>query len=676
MDRLRKVRLTRQQLAFGLTIALIAVAEAVFLLVRVPLDTAYEVPSWHVQAGTSAVLVGIAYAMRRRPGVTAAILAFAGALLAQPLDSAWNASASLALFADPPTGPRPIFWLSSLQVLAHTTLPATIGALYATARDRSLGRWTSGGIWLLVAGTVFAAVARGAFEGSIWPPDSSDPWWYQGDSLAARFDDQLVLMLIGSLALLGALRRDARRHISSSAAPGPSPRKVNGPSRAIVIAIVGGAILWVPASLAFLSRPGSEDLFADDVTRFVALPVLLLLVGLVVSRWSRMTAWLAVSAAFQTTGALVFYRAIGEYVSVVPADATGAAAAGPPLFVTLVVVGALVEVLAFGAIALSLEAVTDDGSAPASRARTWAVRGAIAGIALQAWFISVGIATSGIPWGYELTLMPIYPVGFVVLGLGLWRRLVPAVAEAENVATRPFQPLRYLETAVSEAISGGAEHRRRAVETERARLASTLHAEFLPNLERLASQNAAGATREEVTERLQELQDEVRRMMAERRLVVLEEFGIVEALEWLVAQAEERGSFEVELAVDDASTTERPPREVERAAFRIAQLAVENAIQHAGPSRLRLHVLARRDRLTIAVADDGTWVAPSPTDRRRDHVGIADMRSEADHVRGAVEVTPSRGGGTTVQFGWPAVAPTPAPARTPAPPTPASGTAG
>lgn len=143
--------------------------------------------------------------------------------------------------------------------------------------------------------------------------------------------------------------------------------------------------------------------------------------------------------------------------------------------------------------------------------------------------------------------------------------------------------------------------------------------------------------------------------MAERRLVILEEFGLIEAIEWLLGRAEERQSLEVNLSVDDRTTAERPPREVERAAFRIAQLAVENALQHAAPKRLVLDVLARADAVRLSVADDGRGLATATGDPGRDRFGIADMRSQAAQVRGDIQVVAPPAGGTTVTFAWPAI---------------------
>jgi signal transduction histidine kinase len=665
----------RERLQFALAIGIVGAAAIVYIAPRVPDDDDLSaLLESRLDAALAAAIIGIAFLLRSRPGLMTIALASASALLERGLESAWLASASVAQFAEwarPGAGIEPEYVLSSLPVLARSTVPAAILALYATAPERRLGRWFRPIAWLLVAGTALVAVARPFFEASIWPPDMNDPWWYTVDNLVIRdFDNLLPLLVITVVAIVGALRDEAHRYVApAAAAVAAGARRAFVPSRALLTGIGAVLVVWVFAALLFANRPVSPNMevHVEDDARATWLPVLLILIGFVVSRWSVVPAWLALAGALQVASALVFFRAVTEYVLLVPPGLANEHVSPSPLVVALLLAGVFVQIGAFATAAPAVRFAIEEGLADGRWLRTWAIRGAAVGFAIDTWYVAKGLILGGFPWSIEIILLPAYPLFVIVLGLWAWRRLVPAVAEAEAVATRPFQVLRYLETVISEAISGGAEQRRRAVEAERARLASTLHAEFLPNLERLATRTAAGAPPEEVRERLRELQDDVRRLMAERRLVILEEFGIVEALEWLIAQAEERVSFAVELTVDDASTADRPPREVERAAFRIAQLAVENAIQHAGPSRLVLSVVSRSDRLAITVADDGHWVAPSTSDRRRDHVGLADMRSEADHVRAAVEVLVPHGGGTTVHFAWPAASPLPAGTPTSAP---------
>ncbi len=157
-----------------------------------------------------------------------------------------------------------------------------------------------------------------------------------------------------------------------------------------------------------------------------------------------------------------------------------------------------------------------------------------------------------------------------------------------------------------------------------------------------------------LADRLRDLERDMRGIVAERRLVILEEFGIVQALEWLAERAEDRAPVVVELTVQPGVGEERPPREVERAAFRVAQLALDNALLHAEPQRVTIGVLADASHVKLRVEDDGQGLETGAPERaaRANHQGMADMRLQADLVRARLDVTSARPGGTVVIFDW------------------------
>jgi DNA-binding CsgD family transcriptional regulator len=464
-------------MSFTLVALLLAVAEAVFALVRIAPDSEFERPMWHTAVGTAALLLGVAWLLRRRTGIATAVLVVASTSVEQALDSAWRANASLAQLADPGAGFEPAFWLSALPVLARATIPIVIVALFATAPERRHGRWLTTATWLLVAGTVAAPIARIAFEASIWPPDGNDPWWYSGGPFMARFDSLTPLLLVATLAVIGSLRAEAGRFDPDQGSVAVPPRTGFDPGRSIVVALGLALVVWLGSAITFVARPEvAQDVYEVDAwIRLLWLPVLLGLIAFVVSRWSRTGAWLAIAGAFQTSALLVIYRAIAEYIVLVPVDAPDTIVPLTPLIGAILAAGVAVQVLAFGAMGVALRAATSDGPPAKAAEWRWAIGGAAVGVAIDAWYVGSAFVASGFPWAVEVTLLPAYPLAACVVAFGLWRRLVPAVAEAEAVAVLSVHPLRYLETVVAELVSGGAEHRRRAIEAERSRLAAELH---------------------------------------------------------------------------------------------------------------------------------------------------------------------------------------------------------
>jgi signal transduction histidine kinase len=230
----------------------------------------------------------------------------------------------------------------------------------------------------------------------------------------------------------------------------------------------------------------------------------------------------------------------------------------------------------------------------------------------------------------------------------------PLRQSRERILRERTAPAGWPAIVADELMPGRETGRRSAAEAERVRLAADLHAEILPSLNMVLAESAAGASPEVIADRLRELERDVRGIVAERRLVILEELGIVEALEWLAERAEDRGPVAVGLTVQQAPTDGRPPREVERAAFRVAQLALDNALLHAAPGEIAIQVQAEPRRLRLQVEDDGGGLAPGSQERaaRENRHGLADMRLQADLVHAHLDVRSERPGGTVVLFDW------------------------
>jgi signal transduction histidine kinase len=197
----------------------------------------------------------------------------------------------------------------------------------------------------------------------------------------------------------------------------------------------------------------------------------------------------------------------------------------------------------------------------------------------------------------------------------------------------------------------------RAAEGERVRLAAELHAGVLPGLHRSLKEVEDGGSVDRLAVDLREAVAEVEGMLARRRSIVLEEVGVLAAIEWLAERTEERSTLTVEIDVDGPTGDARPPRSVERAAFRVAQLALDNCARHAVGSTVTVHVGVSPTRVSLAVCDDGPGLAQTPTDAvRSGRNGLADMEAVARSCGGRLAVTSgdpsSERPGTTVSFDW------------------------
>jgi signal transduction histidine kinase len=204
--------------------------------------------------------------------------------------------------------------------------------------------------------------------------------------------------------------------------------------------------------------------------------------------------------------------------------------------------------------------------------------------------------------------------------------------------------------------------RRTGAQAERDRLASDLHAELLPAIDwRAAELERHGDSAS--AEVLRDLAQDVRDLVSARRLPILEDEGLVAAAEWLAESLESRGSVRVEIDLADDTGT-RPPVAIERAAYRVLQLALDNVIRHAAASAATVSIAGSARALTLVVSDDGNGLEPgdAANAKRMGHLGMSDMRSEADAVGATLVVGRTGGlagrggsdGGTTIRFRWPA----------------------
>jgi signal transduction histidine kinase len=253
-----------------------------------------------------------------------------------------------------------------------------------------------------------------------------------------------------------------------------------------------------------------------------------------------------------------------------------------------------------------------------------------------------------------------------MIGAGVLVDLVPAVVRARRrlieadglrgVRTRTSP--RRLASAVLDEIDPG--RRRVAAEAalaERRRIASDLHASVLPALRGAIEEADELGSPELLGRRLRDVLAEIEGVVLDRRFVVLDELGLVEALEWLAERIEERAKVRVELAIEDGSpeSAGRPPARVEQAAFRVARLALDNALRHSAARSVNVSVDVSTRAARVTIADDGRGWDPAAADLalRAGRLGLVDMRRAADEVGATFDVSAGPAGtGTCVLFAW------------------------
>ena len=209
--------------------------------------------------------------------------------------------------------------------------------------------------------------------------------------------------------------------------------------------------------------------------------------------------------------------------------------------------------------------------------------------------------------------------------------------------------------------------REQAVAKERNRLARELHDSVTQALYgvSLYSEAAAGQLAQgqigRASEHLDELQETAYEALAEMRLLVfelrppiVEQEGLVAALQARLQAVEGRTGLKTEFRTN---LEERLPLDVEDGLYRVAVEALNNALKHAGAHRIRVHLLqdkpepAEPVRVTLRVVDDGAGIDLAAA-RKSGGMGLPAMEERARELGGRLTVEGAPGSGTRIVLVW------------------------
>lgn len=137
----------------------------------------------------------------------------------------------------------------------------------------------------------------------------------------------------------------------------------------------------------------------------------------------------------------------------------------------------------------------------------------------------------------------------------------------------------------------------------------------------------------------------VRRIASELRPGVLDDLGLVAAIEWQLEQFQVRSGLKCHWT-NNAGNVELT-RERATAVFRILQEILTNVLRHAQATNLYVKLGRNKHCLELEVKDDGVGITVSQRMNTRS-LGLLGMKERALLVGGEVRITGKERGGTTV----------------------------
>jgi signal transduction histidine kinase len=143
----------------------------------------------------------------------------------------------------------------------------------------------------------------------------------------------------------------------------------------------------------------------------------------------------------------------------------------------------------------------------------------------------------------------------------------------------------------------------------------------------------------------------VRNMALLLRPSMLDDLGLVPALQWQAREVSKRTGMRVDIAAKNVS--DHLPEEHKTCIYRVVQEALHNCSKHAGAHMVRVTVHEEDARLLLAIQDDGRGFE-SQMERG---MGLLGMEERVTHLRGSFQVDSKSGQGTLLSIELPLPAP-------------------
>jgi signal transduction histidine kinase len=128
---------------------------------------------------------------------------------------------------------------------------------------------------------------------------------------------------------------------------------------------------------------------------------------------------------------------------------------------------------------------------------------------------------------------------------------------------------------------------------------------------------------------------------------MLDDLGLVPALEWQAREISRRSDMEAE--VQSQNVSEDLGDETKVTIYRLVQEALNNAATHAGAKNAKVSIAQNSDQITVEITDDGHGFDP---DRQRG-MGILGMEERVRRLGGTLTIESAPGKGAKLKAGLP-----------------------
>jgi signal transduction histidine kinase len=151
------------------------------------------------------------------------------------------------------------------------------------------------------------------------------------------------------------------------------------------------------------------------------------------------------------------------------------------------------------------------------------------------------------------------------------------------------------------------------------------------------------------------VQETLERIRTESRMlhpVILDDFGLENALKWYVEQFGRQHGVTARFVKEGPIGVVSPEAAIH--IYRIVQEALTNVSRHSGSTEAWVRLRQAEDRIALEIEDRGRGLPPEAERREGwQGIGLVSMRERAELMGGEFALVPAAGGGTIVRVGVP-----------------------
>jgi signal transduction histidine kinase len=198
-----------------------------------------------------------------------------------------------------------------------------------------------------------------------------------------------------------------------------------------------------------------------------------------------------------------------------------------------------------------------------------------------------------------------------------------------------------------------------SLELERKHIAGNLHDQLCQSLSAILlgvqscglTDPTAKSLKQNLETQIRELIDQVRQMAGQLRPTILDDYGLESALASQIQELSARTGLEIDYQfISSAEQKGRLPAPIEVSLYRVAMEALNNAISHAGASRLSVIIISQVEKVMLLVEDDGRGFDYAAIRKDIDRcMGLIGMEERITLLGGGLRIESSPNKGTTVR---------------------------